>query len=279
MKRVTLSIVVAAGAIAVSAGLVSANDEKSEPFYRKYLAPGSELDDRIIDQERRVEAEPDSADLRNDFGNLLAARRFSEDARMQYEKALELDKSHYLAAYNLGLLWETEGKPWRAIWAYRKSIKRKPGFPLSHFRLGRLYERRGWEKLAVKEYAKALRLDPQMRDPRVNPLVVDVRLLDRVSLENYPRDLAAASMESAHDYADRLRFRKVPADRPVASDEVGDAPAPEPVDATVTAPRGARAPVSLPPRPGETRPQQSQPLPPGTLPPGTPPLPPATPVP
>lgn len=279
MKRVALSLALTAVAIALGAGLVLADDETGEPFYRKYLAPGNELDDRILDQERRVAEDPNSADLRNDLGNLLASRRFAEDARMQYEKAIELDKSHYLAAYNLGILWETEGKPWKAIGAYRKSISRKPGFPQSHFRLGRLYEQRGWEKLAVREYAKALRIDPQMRDPRVNPLVADIRLLDRASLENYPRDLAAASVDADQTYADRLRFRKIPTDRPLASDEVGDAPAPEPVDATVAPPPGPRVPVSLPPRPGETRPQQSQPLPPGTLPPGPPPLPPPTPVP
>src|SRR5437660_4760122 len=82
---------------------------------------GNPLDDRIAEQERRVEAQPGSADLRNDFGNLLAERRFVEDAQRQYEKAIELDSTNFLAAYNLGLLWEAEGRPSKAIWAYRKS--------------------------------------------------------------------------------------------------------------------------------------------------------------
>jgi len=250
--------------------IVLAQEEPREPFYRKYLVTGNALDDRILEEERRVNADPGSAALRNDFGNLLAERRFVEDARMQYEKALELDKSHFLAAYNLGLLWETEGKPARAIAAYRKSISRKPGFPQSHFRLGRLYEQRGWESRAVREYAKAFRLDAQMRDPRTNPLVIDSRLIDRASLENYPRDLAVASMGPDHVYADAWRFRSAPIDRPLSTDDIEDSPAPEPVDATVKAPDGR--PVPLPLSPGQTRPQQG-------LPPGAPPLPPPAPEP
>ncbi len=276
MKRLTIAtMTVAAAAAAAGCGLIHAKRENAnEPFYRRYLVAGEPLDDRIVEQERRVEAQPDSADLRNDFGNLLAERRFFEDAERQYKKALDLDESHYLAAYNLGLLREAAGKPIRAIAAYRKSISRKPGFPLSHFHLGRLYEQRGWEGLAVKEYAKALRIDPRMRDPRVNALIVDTRLLDRVSLVNYPRDIASAAMSADQKWTDEGRFRPVlPTDRPLSSSEVEDPSAPEPVDSTVTAP-----PVTTPAGPlvvplgGQTRPQPA-------IPRGAPPLPPPTPVP
>lgn len=266
MKRFRVAMIALAAAGMVGCALFHAKRETSgEPFYRKYLIAGNPLDDRIVEQERLVEEQPDSADLRNDFGNLLAERRFVEDAEMQYLKAIELDRSHYLAPYNLGLLLETEGKRSRAIGAHRKSISRKPGFPPSHFHLGRLYEQRGWDGLAVKEYAKALRLDPQMRDPRSNPLVVDTRLLDRVSLVNYSRDLASAAMLSDRVWADQKRFRNVPTDRPLSSSDIEDAPAPEPIDSTVTAPPSqAPAPVQLPRR-VQTRPQQG-------LPAGTPPL-------
>ena len=277
MKLWRITALVALGAIP----LLAAEKKTEEPFYRRFLAPGNPLDEQILDQEKRVAASPESASLRNDFGNLLAERRFVEDAQMQYEKALELDRTHYVAAYNLGLLWEMAGKSGRAIGAFRKSISRKPGFPASHFHLGRLYEQRGWDGLAVKEYAKALRLDPQMRDPRSNPLVVDTRLLDRVSLVNYPRDLAAAAMSSDRAWADEGRFRNVPIDRPLSSSEVEDTSALEPVDATVTAPaKHAPAPVQMPRQVGQTRPQQG--LPPGTpplLPAGAPPPPAPTPRP
>ena len=284
MKKLSPALVLITAFAAAGCFLHLKHKEKStEPFYRKYLVAGNTLDDRIAEQERRVEAQPDSADLRNDFGNLLAERHFVEDAERQYEKAMELDSTNFLAAYNLGLLWEAEGRPSKAIWAYRKSTARKPGFPQSHFRLGRLYEQRGQDGLAIKEYAKALRLDPQMRDPKTNSLIVDTRLLDRISLTNYDRDIAIASMNSDQVFADEARFRRVPVDRPVSSSEVGDLPEPEPVDATVTAPTkpaGEKTPKMLPLKPGQTRPQSGLPTgAPPLIPPAVPPPPPPTPQP
>lgn len=252
LRRIRKALLLAFGLLSVSALVALDKNEKSgetaQPFYRKYLVAGDPLDERILDQERRVAAEPDSASLRNDFGNLLAMRRFPEQAREQYEKALELDSSEYLAAYNLALLHETEEKVSRAISAYRKSIKRKPGFPHSHFRLGRLYERRGWLNMAVSEYAKALRLDPAMRDRKHNPLVIDSRLMDRASLENYGRDVASASLSSGLGYANGPTTRP-PLDEPIWSDAVEDPPSPEPVTGG-QAPQVPRVPATdtRPPR-------------------------------
>ena len=227
-----------------------AGDKNTKPpFYRPYLIAGDPLDDKIQEQEKRVEANPSSAALRNDFGNLLAARRFAGDARKQYEMALKLDKRNFLSAYNLGLLEETEGNVGAAIGAYRESIRRKPGFPPSHFRVGRLYERRGAIGKAIDHYAKALRIDASMRDPRRNPLVADTRLLDRVSLTNYERDLAVATLPSGTVWVEESRFAKTPVNRALDADEVEEASpaaAPAPpvaVPAPAAAPASGRAPA------------------------------------
>jgi tetratricopeptide (TPR) repeat protein len=244
LRRLLSALAIVIGLLGVTA-LASAGAKKEKgsetPFYRKYLVAGDPLDDRILEQERLVAAEPESAALRNDFGNLLAERRFPEQAREQYEKALELDREEFLAAYNLGLLYEAEGKTVRAIAAYKKSIARKPGFPHSHFRLGRLYEKRGWEKPAVSQYSKALRLDPGMRDPKINPLIIDSRLVDRASLVNYDRDLAAASLAGSQAYGNGQPARRPPVDQPIWSDEVEDPATPEPVSGAPSAP-----PISVP---------------------------------
>lgn len=226
-------------------GFVAGADKKDrEPFYRRYLVAGNALDDRILEQESRVQADPKSADLRNDFGNLLAARRFPREAREQYEIAMKLDSHQFLAPYNLGLLYETLGETRRAISAYEKSVDRNRGFPPSRFRLGRLYEKQGLQSRAVEQYARALQIDPTMRDPHRNPLIVDTRLLDRVSVQNYPRDFAIAAMASDAAYADRDRLRKVPLDRSLSS---GDVPSPEnPVTTTTTtAPAAGPTPIRV----------------------------------
>lgn len=209
-------------ALAPAMGAEEKAKATAEPFYRKYLVPGNPLDDQILEQESRVEASPNDAGLRNDFGNLLAKRRFPEQAAEQYELAAKLDKNNFIALYNLGLLRETEGKTGAAISAYKKSISRKPGFPPCRFRLGRLYERQGKSADAVREYAAAMRIDPSMREVRRNPLVVDAELLYLASVQNYSRDLASTSMQSDQVYVEEAHFRQVPVDRALTADEVAE---------------------------------------------------------
>jgi tetratricopeptide (TPR) repeat protein len=203
-----------------SAAAPPARRETPAPFYRKYLVTGDPLDDQIAEQEKRIQERPDDASLRNDFGNLLARRHFAKEAAEQYELAAKLDKHNFIAYYNLGLLRETEGKRGAAISAYEKSIKRKPGFPPSRFRLGRLFEQEGRESDAIVQYAQAFRIDPAMRDPHRNPLVIDSELIYRASLENYQRDIASTVESGDALYADESRFRAVPVDRSVAAEEV-----------------------------------------------------------
>lgn len=216
MRSRVWAFVLAAAAAAASGSAAEGAKKPAEPFYRKYLIPGNRLDGLILEQEKRVEDSPNEAPLRNDFGNLLAERRFPHEAAEQYEIAARLDKSNFISLYNLGLLRETEGKISRAIRAYQRSIDRKRGFPQSHFRLGRLYERIGQNAEAVQEYAQALWIDRSMRDPRRNPLVVDSELLYQASLANYSRDVASASMTRDSVYVEQSRFRTVPVDRAVS---------------------------------------------------------------
>ncbi len=225
-----------------------------EPFYRRYLVAGNPLDEKIRAQEKRIAADPVSAPLHNDLGNLLVARRFPKEAREQYEIAMRLDKTSYLAPYNMGIALETEGRTGAAIAAYEKSISRNRGFPPARFRLGRLYERRGSTSAAIEQYARALEIDPSMRDLHRNPLVAETRLLDRISLTNYEKDVARASLSTQAMYEDEARFRRIPVDRPVWTNEVIDSLEPEPVDAPrATSPR---TPSTLPASPGQVRPQE-----------------------
>ncbi|HKD19371.1 MAG TPA: tetratricopeptide repeat protein [Thermoanaerobaculia bacterium] len=268
--RKPLAFVFAALAIFAGSDLAFARGDKKptpEPFYRKYLVKGDPLDDAIAEQEKRVEASPDDAGLRNDFGNLLAERRFAAEAAEQYEIAIKLDPHNFISAYNLGLVRETEGKISAAISAYEKSIKRKPGFPQSRFRLGRLYEQTNRPESAVQEYAAALWIDPGMKDPKRNPLVIDSELVYLASLANYHRDVAVASMADSNVYFDTDRFRKLPTTRAISSKEAEggeeEAPlAPRDVGSPTTAPGATRA--GEPARGGvNAKPAAGQALPPG----------------
>ena len=280
--------VLTAGLLVAATLALGAEKKNTEPFYRKYLDPAANpLDARIAEQEKRVAANPDSADLHNDFGNLLAARRFPKEAREQYEIAMKLDKHNFLAPYNLGLLYETQEEFGKAITAYEHSVDRNRGFPPSRFRLGRLYEMKGSNDKAIEQYARALQIDPEMRFVKRNPLVVDTRLLHLASLRNYKGDLAAATMATDAAYVDMSLVKKLPVDRTLSSEDL-KAPAPAappsaPTPVQVIAPSGppgARQPVrpappvrQAPPAVPEPAPDVVVPAEPAVEPPPPPPVP------
>jgi Tetratricopeptide repeat len=182
---------------------------------------------------------------------------------------MKLDKENFMAPYNLGILEESEGRVSVAISAYEKSVDRNRGFPPARFRLGRLLEKRGKTHEAIAQYSRALEIDPEMREVRRNPLVADTRLLDRVSVAIYHKDVARVAIKTDTAFADES-FRRVPVDRPIYASDLVDPPEPEPVDST-RAP-ATRAPVGIPPGVRQTRPQDL-----GTS-PAAPPPPPPVPV-
>ena len=109
-------------------------------------------------------------------------------------------------------------------------------------RLGRLFERRGRNTDAIREYGRAIEIDPDMRLVQRNPLVADTRLLDRVSLTIYDKEIASAAIRSDAVFADE-RFRRMPTDRPLWSSEIVDPPEPEAVDSTRAPARSGPAPM------------------------------------
>ena len=119
-------------------------------------------------------------------------------------------------------------------------MDRNHGFPPSRFRLGLLYEKRGLQEPAIEQYSRAFEIDHTMRDPPRNPLIVDTNLLDRVTVRNYSRSLAVASMASGATYADRDRLRKVPLDRSLSSGDMQPQPPEAPL--TTTAPAAGPTP-------------------------------------
>ena len=233
----------------------AAKDPKTgEPFYQHFLAPGNPIDDKILEYEKKIAEHPESPDLHNDLGNLLALRRFPKEARAEYQTAMKLDKKNFMAPYNMGIVYEMEGNTKDAITAYEHSVDRNRGFPPSRFRLGRLYERTGRSSAAIEQYAKAFEIDPSMREVRRNPFVVDSRLIDRVAVVNYPKDMARAAMKSQAAWADEPHLRRLPVDRPLWSDDLTEPSSPEPVDRPGGVERSP-APAPIPAGPGQTRPQ------------------------
>ena len=202
----TKSLAAAALAAAMLFGCKSMNrsmDEMIHPedvyakpmFYEKYLNPADPNDARIEQTLNMVRANPKSAPLHNDLGQMLRAKGFPKDAETEFERAVNVDSSFYPAWYNLGLMRQDRGNDIGAKIAFGRVVHYKPGHAAALFQLGLIEERDQHTEAAIEDYAKAIGINHELLDVRVNPRVLDSHLIDLALLRLYPAEHARESLQ------------------------------------------------------------------------------------
>jgi len=190
-----------AAAVLILAGCSStANNRSSNPyekplFVEKYLDPAnSQLDAQIQRTIEALRALPNSAALHNQLGQLLVQKGFPKDAEREFERAVNADRHFYPAWYNLGLLRIARDNRLGAHVAFLATVRNKPGHSQALFQLGLIEEKRGHQAAAIDYYAKAFGINHTLLDVRVNPRILDSRLIDVTLIQMYPKEHARASM-------------------------------------------------------------------------------------
>lgn len=190
MKR----ILVAAAASALAACSLfhphhNSDNPYAEPqFVERYLNPSDPGDQQIAQTLAALRANPDSAELHNDFGALLAGKGFPKDAEREFERAVNANSHFFPAWYNLGLIRAARGEYVGARHAFHRTIHYKPGHAAALFQLGLIEEQRHNTDAAIAYYAKAIRINHALLDVGVNPRIVDSKLVYLALLKAYPNE-------------------------------------------------------------------------------------------
>jgi tetratricopeptide (TPR) repeat protein len=257
MKKLTLTLIaplVVSGCVTMESRfdrmMNGANPYEEPPFYARYLS-SSNLDRRIQSTLDQLRANPRAAGLHNDLGTLLLEKGFPKDAEVEFRRAVAADHDLYAAWYNLGLIREARGDASGAEGAYRRTLSIKPGHPAAHFQLGLLNEKRGNQDAAIEHYAKAFDINRAMLDVRVNPRILDSKLVDRALIHNY--DLAHTERS--------IHFQGTPTGYVSPAPIVKTEPAPsEPVErGTAPSPQPKPGSIVTPTAPATDPSQQNQP--------------------
>lgn len=171
------------------------NPYEGNIFYTKYLNPqASPLDARIQRDLDQLRANPNAASVHNDLGQALLEKRFPKDAEVEFERAVNTDKNFYPGWYNLGLVREARGDFTGARFAYGRTVHYKPGHSLALFQLGLMAEKSNDPFGAIDYYAKAFQINRQLLDVRVNPRILDSKLVALALIKAYPTQHARESM-------------------------------------------------------------------------------------
>jgi tetratricopeptide (TPR) repeat protein len=195
MKR-TLIVAVA---VATLFGCAVFHQNKNENPYAKrlfieqWLDPNNPLDAQIQQTIFALRANPRSAALHNRMGQLLRAKGFPKDSELEFERAVNSDSHFYPAWYNLGLVRQARGDYSGAKFAYHRAIANRKGFSEALFQLGLMEEQRHNTESAVAYYAKAFTINRSLLDVRVNPRILDTKLVHLALLRAYPNEHARES--------------------------------------------------------------------------------------
>ena len=192
MKR--LLLIAAALALAACSSTRHDQNPYANPFYQRYLNTGSPLDAQIIATMNALQASPRSASLHNTLGQLLLQKGFPKDAEREFERAVNADAHFYAAWYNLGLVRMSRGDSVGSQFAFGRTVHYKPGHSAALFQLGLMEEKRHHQSAAIDYYAKAFLINHALLDVRVNPRILDSKLVDIALLKAYPNEHARGSM-------------------------------------------------------------------------------------
>lgn len=235
MKRLGLFV----ATIALAACAANRNsDPYQAPFYAQFLNTGSSLDARIRQTLLNLRENPASAVLHNELGTLLVQKQFPKDAAREFERAINEDSRFYPAWYNLGLVRASLGDRLGAKRAFHRTVRLRKGHGPALFELGLMAEESGDHDDAIDYYAKAFKHNRELLDVRVNPRILDTKLVSLALLKNYDVDKARISASFAPapaGYVQPEREKEAPS-RQVAPQDIRTPSAPPTDPGTQTPP-------------------------------------------
>ncbi|HKB78578.1 MAG TPA: tetratricopeptide repeat protein, partial [Thermoanaerobaculia bacterium] len=166
-------LVIAAAALMLFGCAHNKNPYQKTLFIERYLDPGNPLDVQIRNTLDALRANPRSAPLHNELGQLLRRKGFPKDAEIEFERAVNADHRFYPAWYNLGLVREDRGDYPGARVAFHQTVHYKHGHAAALFQLGLMEEHRHHDDAAIEYYAKAFLINHDLLDVHVNPRILD----------------------------------------------------------------------------------------------------------
>jgi len=108
--------------------------------------------------ERAIDLDPHHVDAQVNLGRILHEGGAPLAAEKHYRAALEIEPDHSVAIFNLGVALEDLGRLTEAIKMYQKAIALDPDNYDAHYNLAGIYERRGDKAAAVQHLKICKRL-------------------------------------------------------------------------------------------------------------------------
>ena len=126
-----------------------------------------------------AQADPESAPVQYNLGNVLSQLRYYGLAEEAYRAAIAADPHHAQAHCNLGVLFMKKHDVAQATREFRRAVELDPALPQAHFHLALIDEALGKKQTALRRLEWLLRQHPDLREVRAE--------LERIKAGNHAR--------------------------------------------------------------------------------------------
>jgi Flp pilus assembly protein TadD len=154
--------------------------------------------------ELAVHDDPRDGEIHSYYGYVLEVSGRKDEARAEYEKAIQLSPKSGKVHYNYAMFLATNGQLDRAIAEFETALHWKRGRPEAHYHLGHALFLKGDLEGAKKHYLEAVRLDPKA--PVHNSLGVVYMKLGQTAEAIAEFNEALRLRPNDADAAENLRF-------------------------------------------------------------------------
>jgi tetratricopeptide (TPR) repeat protein len=218
-----------------------ANPLRHDAVAALYLDSGR-TDDAIVEYQRSLRLNNDSAATHYNLGFALSARGRRQEAVAEFQEALRIDPDYALAHNNLGALLQVTGQLDQALAHFRRAVALRPDNIDAQTNLAQLLSNRGDAAAAAAAFREALTLRPNhpqalaglawIRATAADPALRDadeaVRLAERAAEATRHHDIGAldalaAAYASAGRFDDAVRAAQAGIDAAVAAGQAAAA--------------------------------------------------------
>jgi len=130
------------------------------------LLKAGKVQDAMKEYRKAVElsSNEDNLEFHYNFGNILAAQGYYDEAIIQYNQVLRIQPHNAVVHFNLAILLLRQEKTDDALNHFQEAIKIQPQYAKAHYQLSLILKQKGLTEEANRHYQEAIRLTLDMKD-------------------------------------------------------------------------------------------------------------------
>jgi tetratricopeptide (TPR) repeat protein len=152
------------------ADCVKKSPNKARPYSNLGVAQKlqNKTDEAVLNFRKALQLDPDFDSAHDNLGIILDDQGKTEEAIGHFRRAIEINPKFVKAHNNLGVALIKQDQPNEAVEHFLQALQIQPDFALSYSNLGLAYVKQGKIDEAVAAYLKALQLNPKLAETEFN---------------------------------------------------------------------------------------------------------------